>query len=243
VGGRDDRPGYTELLRQVHQTRARGGPAAIVVAALDRLGRRLVESVRVHADLRTLGVEIHAVREGGVLPDLLMNVLSAVAEEEVQRISRRIAAVRGRQVANGWYVANRLPYGYLWRAATPEERAALAPRLVPEIDPDAADCVRVLFERAARGEKLHTLLATASGSREQQQELGRWIGHLLRTPTYVARPCKGDRDVLSRPLSRWPPLVDDATWEQVQMRFARRSYARLAIGPRAASPSSQCSAR
>ena len=225
-GSRDDRPGYTELLRQVHQARARGCSAVIVVAALDRLGRRLVESVRVHAELRSLGVDIHAVREGGVLPDLLMNVLAAVAEEEVQRIARRIAAVRERQVANGWYVANRLPYGYVWRPATPEERAELAPQTVPEVDPLAAETVRLLFERAAQGEKLHTLLPTRFGSRDEQKELARWIGHMLRTPTYVARPWKGDPEVLKRPVSRWPALVDDATWEQVQMRFARRSYAR-----------------
>src|SRR5436853_51281 len=83
---RDDRPDYQRLLADVRGLRAQGQPVVVVVAALDRFGRRLLERVRSREELKALGVSVHSVREGGEVSDLVANVLAAVAQEEVRRL-------------------------------------------------------------------------------------------------------------------------------------------------------------
>src|SRR3954465_1486767 len=69
-GRRDDRPGYRALLDEVRRLRKADRPVVVVVAALDRLGRRLKEQVSAREELTSLGVSVHFVREGGELPEL-----------------------------------------------------------------------------------------------------------------------------------------------------------------------------
>src|SRR3954466_9633840 len=45
-GTRDDRPRYQALLAEARRMRGEGQPVAVVVAALDRFGRKLLERVR-----------------------------------------------------------------------------------------------------------------------------------------------------------------------------------------------------
>jgi len=47
------------------------------------------------------------------------------------------------------------------------------------------------------------------------------VRNRLRAPVYVARPTGGDPDVLRRPVARWPALIDDTLWTDVQERLAR----------------------
>ena len=44
----------------------------------------------------------------------------------------------------------------------------------------------------------------------------RALSLVLASPVYIARAPQGADDVLSRPLGRWAPLVDDATWQRVR---------------------------
>ena len=55
---------------------------AVVVAALDRFGRHLLERVRCREELKSLGVETHSAREGGAVNDLTSNILASVARGE-----------------------------------------------------------------------------------------------------------------------------------------------------------------
>src|SRR3954447_10612878 len=89
-GRRDDRPGYRALLDEVRRLRKAGQPVVVVVAALDRLGRRLKEQVGAREELTSLGVIVHFVREGGELPELTANLLASVAQEESARTGRRV---------------------------------------------------------------------------------------------------------------------------------------------------------
>src|SRR6476646_8881743 len=50
-GRRDDRPGYRALLDEVRSLRKAGKPVVVVVAALDRLGRKLKEQVTAREEL------------------------------------------------------------------------------------------------------------------------------------------------------------------------------------------------
>ena len=66
-GTRDDRREYQALLPDIRGLRAEGRAVVVVVAALDRFGRKLLERVRCREELKALGVPTHSVREGGGL--------------------------------------------------------------------------------------------------------------------------------------------------------------------------------
>jgi hypothetical protein len=196
----------------------------VVAAALDRLGRRLLERVRCRDELAGLGVPVHSVREGGELSELVGNVLAAVAQEESRHQGERIAAAARHVAAGGWHAGGAAPWGYRWRPATAAERAAGAPRAVLEADPATAPRVRALYWRAAHGASLHELArwleALPGAVPDGRRSDGSVVALRLRSPVYVARPARGDPDVLARPPGRWPALVDDALWRRVQRQLA-----------------------
>src|SRR4051812_29502402 len=64
TGTRDDRPQSQTLLATVRTLRAGGSRVVVVVAALDRFGRHLLERVRAREELKDVGVPVHSVREG-----------------------------------------------------------------------------------------------------------------------------------------------------------------------------------
>lgn len=232
-GARDDRPNYQALLAEVSSLRAKGDEVRVVVAALDRLGRRLLEALRCRRELAALDVPVHSVAEGGEVPDVVANILAAVAHEEIQQIGRRIRAVQQHAVGQGWFLGGHRAWGYLWRPATAEERAASAPRSVIDLDPITSPYVREMFARAADGQNcrelerwIKTLPVEAKGGSDMTDD---GVRHALRSPLYVARRFRGDGDVLSRPSTRWPALIDDDTWMRVQQRLAK-SLSRRASG-------------
>src|SRR5438067_2033021 len=116
-GKRDDRPAYQALLTEVRRLRAQGRRAAVVVVALDRLGRRVLERVRCREELKALGVTTHSVREGGEVSDLVANILASVAEEEVRQLGERVSAVKQHSIKAGFHAGGRLAWGYRWRGA------------------------------------------------------------------------------------------------------------------------------
>ena len=118
-GARDDRPDYRALLEEVRALRAHGANPVIVVAALDRLGRRLLESVRCRQEMKALGVAVHSVRDGGEVPDLVANILGAVAEDELRRRRQRMDSALAAVIAAGWHIPGRSPRGYLRRTGDP----------------------------------------------------------------------------------------------------------------------------
>src|SRR5215212_523253 len=88
-GTRDDRPGYQSLLTQARRLASEGRHVAVVVARLDRFGRRLLERVRSREEFQGAGVGTHSVREGGEVNDLVANILATVAQDEVARLGER----------------------------------------------------------------------------------------------------------------------------------------------------------
>jgi hypothetical protein len=104
-----------------------------------------------------------------------------------------------------------------------------------EPDPITSGVAIEVFQRVADGAPVH---CTARWLAAQSPAIrgGRSWGHqsfvaMLRSPTYIARPAGGAEDVLSRPVSRWEPLVSDEPWLRVQERMAAHaSPARYASG-------------
>ncbi len=126
----------------------------VVVAALDRFGRRMLERVRCREELKALGVTTHCLREGGEVSDLVANILASVAQEEVARLGMRLKSTWAHLNAQGWRKigGNGVAWGYRSRAATEQKRKAGSPRTVVEPDPVTAPYARELLERIAAGE-------------------------------------------------------------------------------------------
>lgn len=223
TGTRDNRPQYQQLLADVRQLRAQRAQITVVVAALDRFDRRLIERIRCRDELKSLGVAVHSVREGGEVSDLVANVLGAVAQEEVRRLGERVHAAKQYVREHGFMPTGNCPWGYRWRPATELERLAGAPKSVLDIDDITAPYVREAFDRAETislrklGRWLHELPAEALGGRRMAiSSLARAIG----SPTYIARDPNATGDVLAYPVMRWPALVDDDLWLRVKQAIA-----------------------
>lgn len=222
-GRRTDRPGYQELLARVRSLRAQGRNAVVVVSALDRFGRKVLERVRSREELKALGVTTHSVREGGEVSDLVANVLAAVAQEEVERTGMRVRATWRSIAEQGWFkVSAMLPWGYRSRAATAEERAAGSPKTVIEPDPVAAPLVTELFRRAASGESTWSVAKWAAALPAETR--GYWVSgrgstpHRELTRRSVAKILRNDVYVAPSP-ARWQAIVDERTWKAVQRRL------------------------
>lgn len=216
-GKRDDRPGYQHLLTEARRLAGEGRPVAVIVMRLDRFGRRLEERIARRRELREIGVTTHSVREGGEVSDLTANFLAVLAEEEVERLGDRIRDTRVHNETNGWHVPGRPPFGYRLRPATDQERRAGAPRSVLVPDEQTAPIIREAFRRVASGEasgrEVTTWVATMLPERRVHHS---WTRLLLRTASYAGRFEDGA-------VGRWEPLVDQATWDAVQVRTAARA--------------------
>src|SRR5829696_6028025 len=219
-GKRDDRPAYQALLADVRRLRAEGQSVVVLVFRLDRLGRRILERVRCREELKSVGVPVHSVREGGEVSDLVANILASVAEEESRALGERVAAAKQHLTSNGWFITGQVPWGYRMRPATPEERTQGSPMTVLEPNPVEVPWVQEAFRRAGEGQTLravHRWVATlpneARGGRVFAFQTFR---NVLVSPVYVGRMIHGSDDVLARPPARWESLVDDATWQRIR---------------------------
>ncbi|MBV9173276.1 MAG: recombinase family protein, partial [Chloroflexi bacterium] len=232
-GDRDERPQYQALLREVRELRARDEQPVVIVAALDRLGRRLLEAVRCREELKQLGVGLHSVREGGELPDLVANFLSAVAQEEVRRRRERLSAGWRHVVQAGWYAPSATPWGYVRRPATQAERVQGAPSLVLDVCHQEARVVRELFQRAADGQSLRALEqwfgSLPPGITARRMSSLR-VRHTLTNPAYVGRVRQDWPLGSDGPPGHWPALIDEATWAVVQAHVGSPHWASRASG-------------
>jgi DNA invertase Pin-like site-specific DNA recombinase len=224
-GKRDDRIDYQALLAEVRRLRATGQPVVVVTPALDRFGRRLSEQLRCREEFQALGVDVHFIREGGVVPEVYANVLASFAQEEVRRGGERVSAVRQHLMREGWHPGGRPAWGYCFRDATDQERAMGAPKRVLELDETCAPFVQEAYRRVAAGESVRAV-ATWVAQLPSDARGGRSMPYvrvldMLRAAVYVARPHDGDVPVLDRPICHWPALVDDDTYRRVQEQIGR----------------------
>ena len=232
-GTKVDRDAYQAVLAEARRLVAQGTPIAIVVLRMDRFGRDRVERLRCWDELRESAIQIHAVREGGhQTDDLLEGFKALIANFEVQELGRRVTNVFDFMHRSGWYHVGKASWGYLFRPATPEERMLQSPNSVLDLAaPEVVEVVREAWAMRARGDSLGKLSAWASALPDEQRG-GRALDTvtmrtMFRNPAYIGRrqPVEEDRathpdlapdDPLTWPRGRWPALIDEALWLQVQ---------------------------
>ncbi|CAA9264029.1 MAG: hypothetical protein AVDCRST_MAG77-2825 [uncultured Chloroflexi bacterium] len=255
TGTRDDRPDYQRLLSDIRRQTTAGQSIVVVVPRLDRFGRKVLERVRAREELKALGVTVHTVAEGGEVSDLTANILASVAEEEVRRLGERVSEVIAHTVSNGWHPVGRGPWSYRWRPATEDERRQGSPRSVLDEAADEAPAVREAFRQAAAGESTRGIArwvaALPEHARGGRALSKRRVHDALRNPVYVGRfPADSDSqggEMDAR--GRWPALVDQDVWHQVQgridqhHRMPRQASNRYLLTGLLRCPSPSCGAR
>ncbi|MEJ7892940.1 MAG: recombinase family protein [Solirubrobacteraceae bacterium] len=182
-GRRADRPMLVRALERVEA----GETDGIVVARLDRFSRSLLDAL---ADIRRIkesnGTFVSvddAFDLSSETGSLVLNVMLALAQFEVERITAGFSEARANAVARGLHPSARVPIGYLREPGTPLT-----------VDPVAGPIVSELFQRRAAGDALVALTRFA-----EERELGaprRWtsraIKEVVRNRVYLGESRHGE---------------------------------------------------
>lgn len=240
-----DRPELTRL-REIVRAR---DVDVIVSYAIDRLSRDPVHLGVILSEAEYAGVRVEFVTEP--LDDspegqLIRFVRGYAAKIERMKIAERSIRGKRAKLAAGKMLPSRCPlYGYTWK----DEQTPRGPRHVGyEPNPQTAPVVRRIFELASAGEPIRAIAARLDAEGiptplPSAKGLG-WapetIRRILRHPAYCGehaalrwrqeRDGKTGRKVLRMtgeseriplPEETAPPLVDRATWQDVNQRLLR----------------------
>src|SRR6218665_3751404 len=145
-GGQRNRPGLIDLVERVE----RGEIEGIIVAALDRFGRSLVDAIGLMDRIDQAGGQFVSVKDGfdtrTPYGRLALNILLSIAQFELERHRDQWAEARAMMIERGRHHGGTAPFGY---------QRTDAGTLEP--DPAAAPLVTELFARRATGESPSTI--------------------------------------------------------------------------------------
>jgi DNA invertase Pin-like site-specific DNA recombinase len=212
-GGKIDRPAFERAFAAVEAGDADG----IAVAKLDRFARSVAGAAKALERLEEAGGSLVSVDLGidtsTAAGRLMRNVLTALAEFELDRIRDNWAEARDRAIARGIHICKVPPVGY---------RKADDGRLEP--DPTAAPIVREVFIRRAAGASWTELCAALD--EKLPRENGAWsrqtVGGIVARRTYLGEARQGD--VVNT--DAHPPIVTRGEWEAAQQGAAGPTWER-----------------
>jgi DNA invertase Pin-like site-specific DNA recombinase len=157
AGRRDDRAGWSELVREAKDRDARRFDA-VVIYATSRLSRDLFRALAYERELARAGVEVFYALAAGdqTTPEgrLIRHMFQALDQFEVEKLGREVRRGQAENTRQGYRNGGRAPYGYrLQHEPHPDPRRAHAgdtkSRLVP--DADQAPVAVEIFERYLSG--------------------------------------------------------------------------------------------
>ncbi len=157
AGRRDDRAGWSELVREAKEPDARRFDAVIVYAT-SRLSRDLFHALAYEREMARAGVEIFYALTAGdqTSPEgrLIRHMFQALDQFEVEKLGREVRRGQTENTRQGYRNGGRAPYGYrLKHEPHPDPARARAgdkkSRLV--IDPEQGPVIAEMFERFLSG--------------------------------------------------------------------------------------------
>jgi site-specific DNA recombinase len=204
-GSRDDRPEFQRALDAVERGEAEG----IIVAKLDRFARSVAGAARALERLETAGGTLVAVDLGMDTSTpagrLMRNVLTALAEFELDRIRESWTQARDSAIARGVHISRVPAVGYQRR-----EDGRLEP------DPVAAPIVAEVFRRRAAGHSwealcdyLDTALPRDNGGGWTRQT----ISSMIPRRVYLGEAHQGS----AVNTEAHEPIVSRSEWEAAQV--------------------------
>jgi site-specific DNA recombinase len=233
-----DRPGL-DAMRKLIRSRA---IQAVIVYDVDRLSRNLGHQCLLVEEQRQAGVNFHpALHPVDATPEgqLLLQMLGAFAELERAKIRERSMRGTQKRFDEGLPHGHVAPYGYRWVGT--KHTATL------EIDPDAAEVVRRVFQWCLEGRSVrsitkqltqeHIPTSRATCPRMGTQKTPSWywntssVHRMLRQTAYVGRLYEGKVRIsgklrVKQPREHWKaltiePIIDQDTFDAVAVALVR----------------------
>lgn len=202
--GPEARPGLARLLAVAES----GDIDAVVVKALDRIGRRPAVAAAVFDTLDAASVRFLSITEPELSSDLLRGLFAGIASDERRRILERTAAGRVAKASRGGYAGGRVPYGYRLEGTRREARW--------RVEPTEAATVRRVFARRAAGATFAAIAGelTAAGAPPPGHGV-RWstatVYGIAHNPAYAGlRRWREGREIVAP--GAWEAIVDEATF-------------------------------
>lgn len=182
------------------------GFEAVVVHALKRLARRWADAHTIEATLSESGIRAMSVTEpehGSSVKQFIRGLNEAIHEFQSDAQSKN--TIRGLRIAaeKGYCVFAQAPYGY--RKVEVNDDIRRRSRL--EIDPETAEVVRAMYDRAVGGFLPPAIAAELNGGEVQCPSGGAWTGPQVRR-------------ILSNPANAGVVVVGKKTDHPVEVRNA-----------------------
>jgi DNA invertase Pin-like site-specific DNA recombinase len=212
-GGRSDRPDLLCALERVEAGESEG----VIVAKIDRFGRRVIDGLRAIKRIEEAGGTFVSVQDGIDLSaptgKFVMQVLFSIGEWELERVRVSWDEAARRAIARGVYVGP-APFGY---------RRGEDGRL--QVDPVRASVVREIFARRAEKEMSREIAEALNAAGARSARGGPFsanaVQRIIANTAYYGEAHHG---AYRNPRAH-EPLVDEGTWHWCQQRRRPRARA------------------
>ena len=226
----DQRPGFQRMIKDSRS----GGFKAVIVHKLDRFSRDRYDSAYYRHELKKSGVMLYSVVENiDNSPEsvILESVIEGMNEYYSRNLARETMKGLKENALTGRHTGGTAPFGY---RINPETKR-------PEVDPDEAEAVRMIFDMAFNGET-YARIAYTLNSRGYRTKLGneftstslhdllgnqKYIGKCIYNKRVSQSVCNSSRRYKDE--SEWivrddvyEPLVSEDVFEAVQRRLRAR---------------------
>ena len=211
-GATDARPGFQQMLSEVAKIR----PHTLIMWKTDRLGRDKYVLAMAKKKIRDAGCEIHLLAEHipteGPEGVLIEGLMEAMAEYYSRQLSQNIQRGMDYNAQHALYNGHKL-FGYDVDRSTK--------KYIP--DPNTAPFVQWAFGEYASGRPLKTIAEemNAQGLRTPRNAKFsvNMLNKMLKNRAYIGEYHHGDITVAGG----MPVLVDEATFDRAQKRFAENN--------------------
>lgn len=211
-GTKEDRPGFQQMLSEVAKIR----PNTLIAWKTDRLGRDMYVLAMAKKKIRDAGCKIHLLAENiptdGPESVLVEGILDAFAEFTSRNMSQNIQRGMDYNAQHANFNGHKV-FGYGVKQVDAKTRKYV-------IDPDTAPFVQRMFAEYASGKSMQSIcdefneagLRTSMGNPFGVKTMHR----MLKNRAYIGEYRHGEFVVPGG----MPALVDEATFDRVQRRFA-----------------------
>lgn len=145
----------------------------MVTKSVSRLARNTADFLTIVRTLLDLGIPIYFEKEnidtGSMENELMLSIMSSIAESESVSISENNKWSIQRKFKNGTYKCSYPPYGYDWDKKNGEM----------VVNPEQAEIVRYIFAQTLAGVGTHDIAKDLMAKGVPTKKGGKWTGHTV----------------------------------------------------------------
>ena len=145
----------------------------VVTKSVSRLARNTADFLTIVRTLLDLGIPIYFEKEnidtGSMENELMLSIMSSIAESESVSISENNKWSIQRKFKNGTYKCSYPPYGYDWDKKNGEM----------VVNPEQAEIVRYIFAQTLAGVGTHDIAKDLMAKGVPTKKGGKWTGHTV----------------------------------------------------------------